>query len=246
MKKRLVLAVAILGLCVSLIAPTAGFAKKATYNVKIYNQYGEINAPINPLYQGELVRVEVDGDEALKAKKATLKVKMTGATNADGKATVKIDRKFKKDLEEFFHTEFGFEVSVGDDLNANEMEVIVKVKGEGKFKASIPILPNTNPWLTLTAPVGGEIWAENNDIKFTPVDAEQTATDELDWEIFYSLSGSINWNLIASGNGTSGQEVVYDWDTTGVANGVYQVLVEVDDTHGGFDWALAGIAVNNP
>jgi len=139
MKKKLVLAFAVLGLCVSMMAPKASFAKKGDYTVTLWDP--STGLEIEEAYQGQLVCIEIWGEDVLEdPKKAEIKVKITGEDKKDGKHTINGKTKFMEDAPDLVWSDFCFVIPPTNEITADTLEVTVWIKGEGKVKESWDIV----------------------------------------------------------------------------------------------------------
>ena len=94
------------------------------------------------------------------------------------------------------------------------------------------ILDNNPPSVTILSPSGGEVWNGTRTIAWSASDPDN---DPLEYSVYYSVSSTGPWNLIAEGLTASS----YDWDTTKVRNGYYYIRVVASDG------ALTGEAVSD-
>lgn len=133
---------------------------------------------------------------------------------------------------------------VGDDTDYQirvEAADLAGNTGDDTSDADFTI-DNTDPSVTLTAPVGGEYWSESQNITWTATDVNLGPTPI--W-IYYSDDGGTGWTQIASNEANDG---VYPWDTSGVADDTdYRIRVMAEDLaeNTSDDTSVADFTVDN-
>lgn len=118
-----------------------------------------------------------------------------------------------------------------------------KLGGDGEIDY-LPFLTNTYhaPWVEVTAPNGGEIWAGQNNITWVAPDVDG---DVVTIDIYYSSNGGVDWTTEAT---DEPNDSIYSWDTESVDDGNQYLirLVADDGTDTSWDISDAVFTVYNP
>ncbi|MDI6791353.1 MAG: Ig-like domain-containing protein [bacterium] len=86
-----------------------------------------------------------------------------------------------------------------------------------------PAAPPHAPQIKITAPSGGETWAEAANITWRATDLDG---DPLSIDILARRVGTTDWITIASGESNDG---IFTWNTTRVSDGKYEIMARVTD-----------------
>jgi len=86
------------------------------------------------------------------------------------------------------------------------------------------VITNEAPIISITSPLGGEVWSQTQDITWSASDPDG---DPLGIDIEYSADNGQNWLILAAGEANDG---AYSWDTTSVADRTnYLIKVTASD-----------------